>query len=692
MRQRQIDLTVLDPPAPRTIDLSVLDEPDVSVKLDYAADQKELENQAFRELQTERYPTSEERGDLPGYPVRGAETLGSVFSLRGLGTQLGTVLNNLNPMNLRPSKLAQIPDMLGQARERSETQVGEAWQRGDYPFALTRGTLNMLPLGPLVGGVLESGGRDPNTLLGEIETGLIAPKVGKLAKNVITHPVRTVKAPLSAIRSLKMPAMDMINEARGITPDVSYAKGLRPMSSKLTFNKATKFSDSDAKVAMPLVKQAADKRNIKIEDVFTHNDAVEAAITDQIAKQKPLMGDRPIIASGRPIAKAIVDAVPDLDRLENPATFEAIKEWAYKTYDRDFTVQRLDKLRKDANSLRAGYHGKLPTAQMSIDRTLDAAIKKAKTDKIREVEYGALENFQGTGEGLRQVNSELKSLLNVADISDRRFNVELRSAVQNLPQQVSKFMALGQMGKAAKALITGSPGTAAMEALTGLGEIGLANFLKELNSTSGQLASAFRRLRDVPKSVPVNPVGRFRRALNAAGQGDVLPTTTGRTTAGNAYEGWTGPGAIPLKQGLRQGLEEFMETGSAAESLPSPAGGSFLDDVIDVPETGLVRQGGVPEVIGGETIVKARPLIRDLGSSGVRFNTPEAPLPAKALLPGQKRIVAGRPGIEMPEGEGLTLRDILRVTEAEPAVVRDPKTGRFKKIFTSGTKSTKGKK
>lgn len=545
------------------------------------------------------------------------------------------------------------------AREASETKVGKAWQEGDYPYAITRGILNMVPFGPGIGEMLDESGVDPAKLPGHVAGQAIAPEVVKGMGRVASGTVNLARD--IGTKGVKAAAVDAMSGR--LTPTKQYFKAMRPMNSKINF-------EPDAEVAMPELKQAAKKAGFEIKDIQTLDDAHELAIDDLIGKQKALMGDKDIVVNGKSVADKIKGAVPKLFRRENPEAAAGIDEWADKVYDQDFTHFDLNEMRKDANAANVGYHGKLPTGQMALDRTLDAAIKKAKADGIRELQYKTMEQQAGTGGQMRDVNQRLKALLTSQDVLDRRYNVEMRQAMQNLPQQVSKLIALGKFGQAAKSLVTGDVGGAAIHAFTGLGEAALANFLKEANSTSGQIASSFRRLTREPTPIKGSPMTTYRRGIGPANSirnpvTEVIPSTeTGAGTPNHplAGQGWNRPTAMAVGD----------ETRSVADLK------AYLEQEGAAGRTGVMSQRPVEEP-AIDVSYAVRPMAH---------GQPASTLSEQRLLPSGSGQVPGRTPFEMPESP-LGAQDFARGSLAKSEIVRDPKTGRFKKVYSSDRKEVK---
>lgn len=561
MSKQQLDFSFLDQQAPKPLDFSFLDET------------KPDKNQAWRDLQAERFPTKDEGGDPDAVA---AKPLSSVLSLAGLWTQAKTAAYDLfgAPASLFRNAKSFSPGLellragktlsedLGASRERSETEAGKAYARGDYPVAGTKALLNMIPVvGPMASNMLDEGA-DPSKLLGHVEAAVAGPKVYK----AMGAPLETTRG---VYRAAKNTAIDVANSK--FEPHIGLMKALRPKNSNMAF-------EDLAQKAMEAVNDTgATPRTIHELDAAT-----EVAMGDLIDKQKMIVGNRPTKVSGKPIAAAIKSAVPKLFRMENPERALDIDAWADATWDMDFTVDELNEYRKDANAKTSGYHNhKMPNQQMALDRTLDSAIATKKANAIRQTLYDGLDASQGTGTALKEVNQQIRSLLTVKDALDRRWNVELRQAAQNLPQQVSKLIAFGRFAKAAKMLVASHPLGALGEAVTGMGEVALADFLKELNSTNGQIASAFRRYKTKSAPLTMNPVPRAaaNRALPSAGtirnpQVTVVPSTTGTNTPAQPLtsQGWTRPSSIPLPAHapLRNRLGQISKAEHYSGELPAP--------------------------------------------------------------------------------------------------------------------------
>lgn len=693
------------------LDLSFLDDspqPDVSVNLDFLTEPGTDPNQAWRDLQKARFPTNEESGrGAPGTPVdsgvmpvsdamRAALPFANPAALwdskvrDAFGRMTKTAVSDVAGAAMMVPRALFSPrktaEALGAQRERGETRVGQAWQQGDYPYALSRGLLNMVPFGPGMGEVLDESGVDPAKGVGHVVGMGITPKVlGDLTRGIKAVPGVVSDA---AKYGVKNAAIDVLN--KNLTPAQQYFKALRPLNSKLGFDKSVN-------VAMPELKAAADSAGLKIEDIQSLDLAHDLAMNDLIAKQRALMGDRPVIISGKPIAAAIKKAIPDLFRQENPEAAASIEEWADKTYDRDFTHEQLNQFRKDANAANAGYYGKLPQGQMAMDRKVDSAIKVAKGNAIRNTLYDGLETDSGTGDALRTVNQRIKALMDSQEILDRRYNVEQRQALQNLPQQIGKLAAFGKFGRAAKMLIQNPSlagvGAAGVDVLTGMGEIELTNLLRETNSTNGQIASAFRRMTNEPTAIPISPVSRYQRAIGPAGAGDVLPSTeTGSASpaSASAQSQWQRPSAIQLPQQDASTAPPDPQTAwrtafsrwfgapqegaeSAAETADKANTQKFIMQEGDRGRLGLQTTGPQPQ---------SQPPDIDVDFTPIDTHMPASPVEPQRALPVGSGQEAGRPVTEMPgEVKPWTSRDFLNLETAEHYVARDPATGRMRRVY-----------
>lgn len=691
------------------VDLGFLDEPqqDVSVNLDFLNGDEPVK-ETWRDLQAQRFPTAEERGGKPGEatdagtkplldaplafaPLANPGLIWNDRVRRAFKTGVGAAASDLWGAVSTPFKALfsprQTAEALGTQRERGETRVGQAWQRGDYPYAVTRGALNVLPFGPGVGEILDEAGVDPAAGAGHVAAfaagGMVAGDATEAVKatpGAMADAARMVKS-----GGLKNAAIDLMN--RRLTPQEQYFKAVRPLNSKLTFER-------DIDVAMPELKAAADKAGLKIEGIHSLDEAHQLAMDDLVSKQKQLMGNRVIEVSGQPIADAIKKAMPKIFRTENPEDAAGIDEWADKTYGRNFTHEELNELRKDANAAAQGYYGKLPQGQMALDRKVDMAVKVAKGNAIRNTLYDALENQSGTGEAMRDVNLRIRSLLTSQDVLDRRYNVEMRQALQNLPQQVGKLVALGKFGQAAKMLVHGSPAGAALEAATGLGEVALTNLLREANSTNGQIASAFRRLTNVPAPISLSPVSRYQRGLPPA-QSTVQPTTeTGAGTPNQprAEQGWNRPTALEMPEDnaarTAADQEAFINQERSRGRLALQSGRAVMrpteEPYIDVEHEpvqpkrssemeGVPQRQTIPESTPTRTPWPRPSSVRtEAGPSG-------EPIKLKATAASKKADAAN---------EQLKMKDLLKLETADYYIGRDTKTGRWKKIYKSTSKET----
>lgn len=562
---------------PQTLNMNFLDEPrpDVSVNLDFLGEASHDKDAEIKKIQAERFPASEtERAAHPENVAPAVRPWSDAIKAElplvapgllwrngvrdAFGRMAGTVARDVGGMALTPIRALAHPvdtaEELGRQRERSETRVGQAAARGDWTWALSRGLLNMVPFGPALGEMLDDSGLDPAAGVGHAAALAIGPRA---AADAIDAAARVPDQMRDLARhGVKAAIQDRMNS--DATPAQQLSRALRPKNTTLDF-------DRQAETAMPLVKRAAADIGRPVTDLESFDVAREKALSDQVDQQKQLAGANQVSGSGQPIADAIKAKVTKLFRTENPEAATLIDEWADRTYGRDFTFDELDQLRQDGNASLQGYHGKLPVGQMALDRSMDTAIKIAKTRATRQLQIDLANAHSGTGDAFAQTNGNIGSLLTMEDIVDRRWNVEQRQALKNLPQQLGMLARLGLYGRAARSIVAGNPVGGMIDALTGMGTARLADFLRETNSTNGQIASAFRRLTTEPAPVAMGPVARAAqdRALGPASS-TVIPSETGSATPGQPLraQGWSRLSAVQLPQGLRDDPDVFQQTGS----------------------------------------------------------------------------------------------------------------------------------
>ena len=554
------------------------------------AEKRELRNTAARDLQSIKYPTDAESAERGTKPI----TEGGGFNferLPGLGDVWNAGKTFLSDLIAMP--LHQIGDSFSRAKRGVETAADPNASFGDR----VRGVMDVMPVtagynqlkdmslassertasanlpvtskivavlpivGPMVDSLSEEAGREGAApAAGHVAAAIVAPKVYGKIGDMAMSPKETLKTAYGAarhpIKTAYTPIKQKAIDTFGPSPTDAHFRAIKPMNSKVNFGKAHgRFQKSTNETAMDHLARASEEHQMPIVDIASEATVNDLAIRDLLAARKPLLGDRVVEVNGRSIADSIVNSVPKLDRLKNPTAFQALKEWAYETYNRKFTTDMLDEFRMDSNASQpvTGYYNKMPHQQVGLGRRAESAAALAENRAIRELEFRSLDEAFGTGTAMRDINEGLRALLTNKELIDRRFNVDMRQAVQNLPQQVSKLLAVGKFGKAAKSLVQGDVMGAGLEALTGVGEVALADFLKEYNSTSGQIASAFRRHTGRPAPVELKPVSRYDRALNPAGQSGNMNTTvqpqteTGAATPGSrsAQFQWQNKEAIP---------------------------------------------------------------------------------------------------------------------------------------------------
>ena len=661
-----------------------------------STDAEETRNEAARQLQAAKYPTAVEAdtggpGDVaPGGPAP--------FSLWTMGK---TMLSDLaSPLTLTRSRedtpeflrgydgprtaartVYNLATDLGRSRVHSEQGAGRAWAEGDYPAAITRGIANMIPgVGPMIANMGEEAGRDPGAGAGHVAAAVAGPKIVRGVAKTAAAPIATakavLKAPAKAYRSVRDFAIDKTMNIKDVKPHMSVFNAIKPRN-------FIKNADKRIESAMPEINRGAEITGKPTVDIFSFGDNLNAVLKERMAQRRQIDAANPIEISGAPIAKAIIDSVPKLNRVSNPAAYEAIKTWANETWNKKFNADDIVDMLEDANASASvqGYYQKLPGQQTTLNHRLDSSMANAQAGAMRKLLVGEFDKFSGTGTARQQVNTALRDLITVKDLYDRRYNVELRHAVQSLPQQVSKLLAVGKFGKAGAHLAAGNVGMAAIEAATGMSEVALGNFLRELNSTNGQIASAFRRFNGRPKPLTVSPVNRYNQALSPA-QSTVQPQDlTGSATPGStsAQYQWQQQGAQPLPR----------QTGIARDPLTGQYGREAefnLRDFLDQERTAnrLGLQTTRPTAQNAPDFIDVD--FRRVSDGPIE--QPASGLPETRQIGVGSGQQAGRRVFQMPESP-LTTGDL--VSPAKGEIVRDPKTGRFKKVFTSAVEWNKKK-
>ena len=663
-----------------------------------STDTEETRNEAARQLQAAKYPTAAEAGT--GGPGDVAPGGPAPFSLWTAGK---TMLSDLaSPLMLTRSRedtpeflrgydgprtaartVYNLATDLGRSRVHSEDEAGRAWAEGDYPAAITRGIANMIPgVGPMIANMGEEAGRDPGVGAGHVAAAVAGPKIVRGVAKTAAAPIATaksvLKAPAKAYRATRDFAIDKTLNAKGVEPHMSVFNAIKPRN-------FIRNADKRVEGTMEEINRGAEITGKPTVDIFSFGDNLNAALKERMAQRRQIDAANPIEISGAPIAKAIIDSVPKLNRVSNPAAYEAIKTWARETWNKKFNADDIVDMLEDANASASvqGYYQKLPGQQTALNHRLDSSMANAQAGAMRKLLIGEFNKFSGTGTARQQVNAALRDLITTKDLYDRRYNVELRQAVQSLPQQVSKLLAIGKFGKAGAHLAAGNVGMAAIETATGMSEVALGNFLRELNSTNGQIASAFRRFNGRPKPLTVSPVNRYNQALRPARSTVQPQDLTGSATPGStsAQYQWQRQGAQPLPR----------QTGIARDPLTGQYGREaefnlrdFLDQERTANRLGLQTTRPTTQNVPDFIDVDFRHV------SGSPIEQPASGLPETRQIGVGSGQQAGRRVFQMPESP-LTSRDVLDVGTAKSEIVRDPKTGRFKKVFTSMSEWNKAK-
>jgi len=281
--------------------------------------------------------------------------------------------------------------------------------------------------------------------------------------------------------------------------NVAMTKAVKPLSRNLEFTRALDR-------ALPEVKAAEADLGRSIAGVDDMIEAVKLAKQRVWEQREQFTGPARAMNSQvdlTPVADAMIKAIPEKLKLEDPAAAARLIETANK-YRGKFSIQDAEAFLKTTNAEMDSYYAKYPTARrQAAIANPDTAALDAQAKALRTQIYRTLD-APGQGSGPRELSQRYGSLLNLEEELYRRRNVAARQQPDSLSEQVGKWTAAGHI---VKGLITKSPSDVAM----GMMESRAATWLKEQqtadNIIRSTMANYTRKPIPVAPPVPVRPAG-----------------------------------------------------------------------------------------------------------------------------------------------------------------------------------------
>jgi hypothetical protein len=279
--------------------------------------------------------------------------------------------------------------------------------------------------------------------------------------------------------SLAIP--DGISEMRGLLPSadalkLGAARVLAPGSAGEILSRALKpgvrygadtasmFSDTlpsilDANPNVASVSDYAQASDAAKDNVFAQHNNIIAPYRKPMTLD-PLSGDpteaagpfRPSAISGKPIAKAQMDSIPYMSRIEQPGT-NTWNSWSggmdntggivgktqnlASKYEKDFSVPELDTLRENANAKLNDFYGKSGGDKNAALSNPETARVKAVGDATRQQLYPTLDANAGLPPGTVEANQQMYGKLSdVSDIANKRDTVFARQDPVSLAEKI----------------------------------------------------------------------------------------------------------------------------------------------------------------------------------------------------------------------------------------------------------------
>lgn len=255
-------------------------------------------------------------------------------------------------------------------------------------------------------------------------------------------------------------------------------KGIRPINRKIEFKETLKS-------AIPDAAQAAETTKQPIESLADLADAVKSAKTKLWSEvksvQAPFKTDE-INASG--VGDAMKSVINPRFRQQNPEAVKKIEGLA-KQYNRDMSVDEIEKYIEDANNELHSYYSKNKVGRDVAYRDPDVGFKVREVEALRRLQEQALDRLSMAN---GQVSANLKrrygALRNVEEEVNRRKIVAERQAPASLSEQVAGWSGGARtIGGLLRGDIVG--------VAQGLTERQLAKMAKKANTTDELIKRAF---------------------------------------------------------------------------------------------------------------------------------------------------------------------------------------------------------
>lgn len=353
--------------------------------------------------------------------------------------------------------------------------------------------------GTAVAGI-QSGG-DPGTMAAAGTLTALGPVAGRVVRggvNAVTRAAAGAReggvggAVAAVVRNVAPPA-----------PRAMLVQALKPRNVKIYF-------EGSLDRAMPELKAAEarlGKPIASIDDVLEATKIAKAGIQEQLGVARA--GAQGFHVDGSPVADAMMQAIPNKLRLENPNAVAQL-EAAANAYRRTFTLEETETLLRETNAELNGLYQQLPGGQYRALATnpgvmqLNAQAKTFRTSIDNTLDRWA----EGAGPAAQELRKRYGSLLDVEDVAYRRVNVAKRQQPDSLAEQIGAMHAAGDWArglyKIARSIPTLSPRMAAEGAAdiaSGAAKRQMSQFMKENQTSDALIRRAFEVYRQLPEPV-----------------------------------------------------------------------------------------------------------------------------------------------------------------------------------------------
>jgi hypothetical protein len=255
--------------------------------------------------------------------------------------------------------------------------------------------------------------------------------------------------------------------------------------------------DLDMRESMPHLKAAERAMGRPIQNLDDLLEAIKISQDRLWQRYEAKLGpSASATIDGNRIADSMMDSIDQRMKIQNPNLVEQIRKKA-DTYRRDMTLKEAESFLQSTNKSLNNWYDTTGAKRAAAENhpTMGSVVAEGRI--IRDLLYEKLDEL--TGPGGRSIKREYGALTNVRNMTERRWNVFNRQQMYSLSE---KFGYVRGVGRAGASLYKGDVGGF----MEGMANIGMAKYLKDIDSVPGQIRTAFEQYRPTRfKDLPTGP-------------------------------------------------------------------------------------------------------------------------------------------------------------------------------------------